>query len=91
MAKTKAIIHVKDERSKSRIMVLALKSIGSFEIIRLEKVSQDLCFKHAMLDTHQHGISNKRYVGLHEICTKFAQFDIQRCIASLNFFGQRTL
>ncbi len=89
-AKTKAIIHVEDESSKSRIMIIALKSIGSFEILWLEKVSQDLCFKHAMLKAHQHGITNKRYVGLHEICTKLAQFDIQRCIASPNLFGQRT-
>lgn len=89
VAKTKAIIHVKDESSKSRIMIIALKSIGSFEIVWLEKVSQDLCLKHAMLEAHQHGTSNKRYVGLHEICTKLAKFDIQRCIASPNFFGPK--
>jgi hypothetical protein len=71
-------------------MNIALKSIGSFEIVWLEKVSQDLCFKHAMLEAHQHGTLNKRYVGLHEICTKLAKFDIQRCIASPNFFEQRT-
>jgi hypothetical protein len=67
-------------------MIIALKSISSFEIVWLEKVSQDLCIKHAMLEAHQHGTSNKSYVGLHEICFKLAQFDIQRCIASPNFF-----
>jgi hypothetical protein len=67
-------------------MIIDLKSIGSVEILWLEKVSQDLCFKLAMLEAHQHGTSNKRYVGLHEICTKLAQFDIQRCIASHFFF-----
>jgi len=74
----KIVAYVKNERSNLNIIIVALKSTISCDVLDLEENLQGTCFSHAFLKTCQYAKTNEIFCkGLKHLSIKVVQKDSQ--------------
>ncbi len=75
------IVFVKDEGINLTIIIAILHSIIDYEPLKILKVYEGTCFRHAMSKAYQYATNdNKIYVGLEHVNVKNAEVGLQKTI-----------